>query len=677
MRTLQIVLALGPYVVSFFRDRRRWLWWGDRMVRTPAFHARRARGVVATITGLGPTFVKLAQVFASRADLIPEPYLGELGTLVDAVPPFPVARVERIIAESYDGQRVEQLFETFNRVPVAAASLGQVHRATYHGRDVAVKILRPGIERIIARDLAAARRILGWLNRRWQHPHALGLLAVVEEFSARIHEELDFRLEAEFAEEIGHNFASNRNVVIPGVVHEMTRQRVLVLDFIDGTRIDKLERGHVNVKSLVQTLVEVYVQMMLVDGLFHADPHPGNLMVTDDGRLVLLDFGMVVRVPQATRAVLTRTVLAAVRRDPDGVAAGFVALGLVIPGTGDETVHRLAELLIVNAFSKTTTQQRIDALLADRVMKTLYDFPIMLPRDMVYFARTAALIEGVGTKYDPYFQAIPIASPVVLRMRTKILRSVGEAAQPTPEELATVAGYALGRAARWVVDSLDSVRTNFTQRSATMRRRPPVSTVAAALAALAAVAAVALVAGPRVARAQTALPTVEQQMAAAVLPLPKELRAGATVMGYRTAGKLEVIHAGTNGMICLALYVVRPDFHVACYHKSLEPFMARGRALRASGVKDPEVDSVRFREIRSGKLKMPAAGALYSLTAKKEQYDAATNTLNGARPLGVIYVPFATPESTGLSAQPVPGQPWIMFPGTPKAHIMIIGAMTP
>jgi predicted unusual protein kinase regulating ubiquinone biosynthesis (AarF/ABC1/UbiB family) len=113
---------------------------------------------------------------------------------------------------------------------------------------------------------------------------------------------------------------------------------------------------------------------------------------------------------------------------------------------------RLAELLIENAFGKTTTLERIDALLADRVMKTLYDFPISLPRDLVYFARTAALIEGVGTKYDPYFQAIPIASPVVLRMRTKILRSVGVATQPTVDEIAAVAGYALGKAARWVVD---------------------------------------------------------------------------------------------------------------------------------------------------------------------------------------------------------------------------------
>ena len=452
MRTLTVVLALGPYVVSFFRDRKRWLSWGGRLTRTPEFHAKRAARMVAALVELGPTYVKLAQVFASRADLIPEPYVSELGKLVDAVPPVPFEAIAKVIAESYDGATVDRLFEKFDRVPVAAASLGQVHRASYHGRDVAVKVLRPGIEKLVDADLRAARRILGWVLKRWNNAHTMGLVGVVDEFQARIAEELDFRMEAAFATEIADNFAGNHNVVIPRVVNEMTRQRVLVLDFIDGTRIDKLDREHANVKRMVSTLVEVYVQMMLVDGLFHADPHPGNLMMSRDGRLVLLDFGMVVRVPIETRRLLTRTVLAAVRRDPEAVGQGFRDLGLVLPGTDDETVHRLSTLLLVNAFSKTTTKERIDALLADRVMKTLYDFPIILPRDMVYFGRTAALIEGVGTRYDPYFQAIPIASPVILRMRTKILRSVGEDAQPNMEEMATIAGYALGSAARWMVD---------------------------------------------------------------------------------------------------------------------------------------------------------------------------------------------------------------------------------
>lgn len=163
-----------------------------------------------------------------------------------------------------------------------------------------------------------------------------------------------------------------------------------------------------------------------------------------------------------------------------------------------------------------------------------------------------------------------------------------------------------------------------------------------------------------------------------MLPLPPELRAGATVMGYRTAGKLEVLQKGTNGMNCLALYVARPDFHVACYHESLEPFMARGRELRDQGVTGTRVDSVRFKEIADGKLKMPSQGALYSLSGKKEAWDPATGTVKGATPLAVIYMPFATTATMGLTSKPQPpGQPWLMFPGTAKAHVMLVGSMSP
>jgi len=175
--------------------------------------------------------------------------------------------------------------------------------------------------------------------------------------------------------------------------------------------------------------------------------------------------------------------------------------------------------------------------------------------------------------------------------------------------------------------------------------------------------------------APAAIPPVAQQVAAAVLALPAELRDRATVMGYKEAGKLVVLREGKNGMHCLALYVTRPDFHVACYHKSLEPFMARGRSLRAAGVKGEQVDSVRFREIKSGKLKMPRQGSLYTLTTKKENYDAATNTVHSAGLLTVLYIPGATTESIGITSQPRAEGPWIMFPGTPKAHVMMSGKM--
>ena len=176
-----------------------------------------------------------------------------------------------------------------------------------------------------------------------------------------------------------------------------------------------------------------------------------------------------------------------------------------------------------------------------------------------------------------------------------------------------------------------------------------------------------LLAGPAAAQTLASPAPAEQQIANAVLPLPQEFRASATVMGYGADGKLAELRAGNGPFICLATDPKVARFHVACYHRALEPFMARGRALRASGVTGDQVDSARFREVRAGTLRMPQQpSALYSLTGP---------AVAGARALFVIYVPNATSASTGLSAQPAEGTPWIMFPGTPKAHIMLVPKM--
>jgi hypothetical protein len=166
-------------------------------------------------------------------------------------------------------------------------------------------------------------------------------------------------------------------------------------------------------------------------------------------------------------------------------------------------------------------------------------------------------------------------------------------------------------------------------------------------------------------------PSAEQQISAAVLPAPADMRAGATVLGYAPDGHFTTLRQGRGALTCLASDPKAERFHVACYHRSLEPFMARGRALRARGVTGDRVDSVRFAEVRSGKLRMPRHPAvLYSLTGPADSFDPATGTAPKARPLFVVYVPFATGRSMGLSTTPVEGAPWIMHPGTPKAHIM-------
>src|SRR5678816_724562 len=218
MRVVVIVRHILPFVLSFLRDRRRWIVAGAPIVRTDEFHRQRARDLVAAIGTLGPTFVKLAQVFAGRADLFPEPYVVALSTLTDQVPPVPLEAVERTIVESY-GKGSAELFERFEPIPIAAASLGQVHRASYEGREVVVKVLRPGIEHLIASDVRAAKWILALLERRFAtNPHVRGLRVAVEEFSLRIGDEMDFRKEADNAERIRANFAGNRHVMIPGEI---------------------------------------------------------------------------------------------------------------------------------------------------------------------------------------------------------------------------------------------------------------------------------------------------------------------------------------------------------------------------------------------------------------------------------------------------------------------------
>ena len=172
------------------------------------------------------------------------------------------------------------------------------------------------------------------------------------------------------------------------------------------------------------------------------------------------------------------------------------------------------------------------------------------------------------------------------------------------------------------------------------------------------------------------VPPAAEQIVAAVLPLPGELRDGATVLGYNADVKLVTLRAGNGDMICLASDPTADRFHVACYHRAMEPFMARGRALRGRGVKGSAVDSVRFAEVQAGTLKMPTQpAALYSLTGPAGSFDPATGAARGARPLYVIYIPFATEASTGIPATPARGVPWIMFPGTPKAHIMFVPSM--
>lgn len=467
MRALVIVWKLGPLVVSFIRDWRRWIWWGGPVARSAAFHDARAERMVARLAELGPTFVKIAQVFSSRSDLIPEPYVGALSSLTDQVPPVPLAAIRHEIEKSY-GCAPEQLFERFDNEPLAAASLGQVHRARYKGRDVVVKVLRPGVEGIVRRDLAVFGPLVRWFEKRFPNPHVRNARTVIDEFGKRVWDEMDFVKEGANAAEIRANFRGNARIVVPEVIPELTRRHTLVLEYVEGTRVDRLQPrpgdpAH-DPGGVVSRVMELYLQMMLVDGFFHADPHPGNVLVAPDGRIVLLDFGMVIRVSQQMRRDLVTTIFAAIRRDLDAILDGFRALGLLEGSTTNDELRPMAERLMLIAYDPATMAERVQ-LLAQEVITTLYDWPVRLTDEMVYFARTAALIEGLGVRYDPYFNAINFAAPIAIRMRGEILRSLDMPNASSVIDYPTLVGAALGKAARVVVDWWSGV----------MRPRPVVS----------------------------------------------------------------------------------------------------------------------------------------------------------------------------------------------------------
>ncbi|MDB4885903.1 MAG: hypothetical protein JWN79_1341 [Gemmatimonadetes bacterium] len=450
MRLLVIVYRLLPIALAFWRDHRRWLFFGAPARRSAADHQRRADRLVRQLAALGPTFVKMAQLFAGRSDILAPAYARALTRLTDQVPAVPLADVERIIMEEY-GVPADMLFERFDRTPLAAASLGQVHRARHGGEEVVIKVLRPGVEALVTEDVRAARRIIAVVERWWPNPHVIGTRVVIDEFAVRVSEEMDFRLEAANAVAISSNFAGRDSVWIPRVVAALVRQRALVLEYCPGQRIDRLDawvaEGRVSPGALVREVMELYARMMLVDGLFHADPHPGNMHVAADGRIILLDFGMVVRVPLELRRQLVAAIFAAIRRDPDALAASFNALGLVTSGADQAVIRRLAATLLSFAAQRTTTRERME-LLADEVLAELFDWPIVMPSHLVYFARTASLIEGLGTHYDTHFNALAFATPVALSLQGPILRSLyPEGGGPTIDPARAI-GAAIGAVAR-------------------------------------------------------------------------------------------------------------------------------------------------------------------------------------------------------------------------------------
>lgn len=417
LRPVKVISILLPFIISFLRDWHRWIFFGSPRQLSQQQHQQRARRLTYRIASLGPTFIKLVQVLGMREDFIPKTYADEFKKLQDQVPPFPFRKVKRII-EQECGKKLEEVFEDFEQEPIAAASLGQVHKARYRGTEVAVKIRRPGITQLVATDLRLVFFLLHLLNYFFETHFFRNALVAVKEFSRMIKEEMDFRNEVKNAEIFRRNLAYNPAIIIPEIYPELCTECVFVLKYYEGVRVDDiagLKRLGITPSWLIKNLIEIYTHQVLIDGFLHADPHPGNILINAQRQIIILDYGMTVSFDKRLRDDLLELAIAVFREDADQVVASFFKLQMVEPEANMALLRDAAAILMQLKPGKGYEYRRIQQIV-EEILRTFNRFPLRLPHNLVYLFRAAGLVEGLGISFNPQFDAVEEAKPIVLEM---------------------------------------------------------------------------------------------------------------------------------------------------------------------------------------------------------------------------------------------------------------------
>lgn len=409
LRVAGVILKLLPVALALRRDRREWVKKEGRGV-DEAKYRRHAEKALFTFISLGPSYIKLGQWLSSRADVLPQPYLEVLARLQDDVPPAPFSEAKPIIEGELG--RIEDAFEEFDPVAKSGASLGQVYLARHQGRQVIVKVGRPNIERTIADDIYVLKKILP-LATRFIDPNlrfsAEGMLA---QFIDTIHEEMDYRIEAENLATIKRNLADDPSVRIPEVFLDRTSRHVLTMEYLPGIKITDvaaLEARGIDRSKLVIRVHRLFFKMLLRHSVFHADPHPGNISVEDseEARLILYDFGMVGRLDNETRLRLIRLYLGLLDRDPERTVNVLIELGTLEPTVNRYIVEKGISLSIQTLYGRQVDKMEVKALM-DLANKTMSRFPFRLPKNLALYMRMASLLEGIYQHHKVKFQFVKV-----------------------------------------------------------------------------------------------------------------------------------------------------------------------------------------------------------------------------------------------------------------------------
>jgi ubiquinone biosynthesis protein len=362
---------------------------------------------------LGATFVKLGQILSTRPDLLPVEYQSELARLHDDARPVPGDTVRALIEEEL-GLPPEDLFATFDLTPLAAASIGQAHSATLaDGTEVVVKIRRPGVVEQVEEDLEILKNLAVQADRRWPAVAAYDLVALVDEFAWTLRGELDYLREARNAERFAVDFADDVDVHIPAVYWATTTSRVLTLERLHGLKVSdmaRLDAAGIDRRSLAERATRVTARMIFEHGFFHADPHPGNLFIEPDGRIGLVDFGMVGEIDDELREQLGILLLALGRGDADRVTAALLDLGVAVESVDRRALRRDVTAFMRRYQGRSLGDVRVGSVI-NEVFAVMRRHRLQLPRELVVILKMVVMTEGMGARLDPEFQLGPVLRP--------------------------------------------------------------------------------------------------------------------------------------------------------------------------------------------------------------------------------------------------------------------------
>jgi predicted unusual protein kinase regulating ubiquinone biosynthesis (AarF/ABC1/UbiB family) len=407
-RLLRTVFPILSFAFSVWRDKAR-----GRVAVNQRKRAIKLRQILAR---LGPTYIKIGQALSTRPDLVPAVYLEELALLQDQLPPFPNPVAYQFIEEEL-GYPPDLIYAELSPNPVAAASLGQVYKGKLKtGETVAVKVQRPDLIGDISLDVYILRALAGWIQNTIKQVRS-DLVAIADEFAARIFEEMDYVKEGHNAELFAELYGYLPEIYIPRIYWDYTARRVLTMEWITGTKLTNLlevQAKGINATHLVEVGVECSLRQLLEHGFFHADPHPGNLLATPDGKLAYLDFGMMSRIQPYQRYGLIEAVVHLVNRDFEALARDYVQLEFLTPDTDLRPIVPALSNVFGNALGASVAELNFKSI-TDQMSAMMYEFPFRVPAYYALIIRSLVTLEGIAISIDPNFKVLSKAYPYIAK----------------------------------------------------------------------------------------------------------------------------------------------------------------------------------------------------------------------------------------------------------------------